>query len=215
MLPIFLSNPPCSPPSPSSSPSPSPIQTAPLPATRIRRAQRQWPHALPRLRQYPQPTKIRPLTLDSRALHPSRSEQRHDDAPPNGYRPQPPRLKRLYPTCRRRHERRPRHRPRPPIGRRQADQITKAGTQAIHEAALSDSPTIIRELVSNGADPNARTRDEQQTPLHLAAALGRLKALETLLALKADSKLKDASGLTPLQAAQRAGLTDAVALLKR
>lgn len=90
---------------------------------------------------------------------------------------------------------------------------TKAGTQPIHEAALGDSAPVIQELAAKGASINARTRDEQQTPLHLAASMGKLKAIQALLALHADATLKDTAGRTPLEAAQRAGLTDAAALL--
>lgn len=92
--------------------------------------------------------------------------------------------------------------------------VTKAGTQAIHEAALADSAAVIAELTKQGANPNALTREDQQTPLHLAAAMGKLKSLEALIGLKANPKLKDKKGMTPLEVARRAGLSEAVALLE-
>jgi ankyrin repeat protein len=93
--------------------------------------------------------------------------------------------------------------------------VSKAGTQPIHEAALGDGAAVIRELVLHGADRNARTRDDAQTPLYIAAAMGKMKAVEALVALGADLTIKDSQGRTPLDAAERAGLTDVVAFLKR
>ena len=93
--------------------------------------------------------------------------------------------------------------------------IRQAGTQPVHDAALGDSAGIIRELVKQGADMNARTRDDGQTPLHIAAGMGRMKALEALIALGADLTIKDFKGRTPVDAAERAGLTDVVTFLKR
>lgn len=95
------------------------------------------------------------------------------------------------------------------------DATSQAGTQPIHDAALGDSAEVIRELVAHGADVNARTRDENQTPLHIAAAMGRMKAMEALVALGADRTMKDSRGQTPLETAQRVGLTDVVAFLAR
>ena len=93
--------------------------------------------------------------------------------------------------------------------------ISEAGTHPIHDAALGDSAEVIRELVIHGADVNARTRDEAQTPLHIAASMGKMKAVETLVALGADLKIKDSKGRAPLDAAERAGLSDVSAFLKR
>jgi uncharacterized protein len=93
--------------------------------------------------------------------------------------------------------------------------ISQAGTQPIHDAALGDNAEVIRELVTQGADVNARTRDEDQTPLHFAAAMGKMKAVEALVALGAELTMKDSRGRTPLDAAERVGLTDVVAFLRR
>lgn len=92
---------------------------------------------------------------------------------------------------------------------------SQAGTQPIHDAALGDSAEVIRELVRQGADVNARTRDEAQTPLHIGAAMGKMKAVEALVALGADLTMKDTKGRTPLNAAERAGLNDVAAFLRR
>ena len=93
--------------------------------------------------------------------------------------------------------------------------VSQAGTQPIHDAALGGFAEVIRELATHGADVNARTRDEGQTPLHTAAVMGKMKAVETLVALGADLTIKDSRGRTPLEAAERAGLTDVVAFLRR
>ena len=93
--------------------------------------------------------------------------------------------------------------------------VSQAGTQPIHDAALSDSAEVIRELVAQGADVNARTRDERRTPLHTAATRGKLKAVEALLALGADVTIRDRDGRTALETAERVGLTEVAALLRR
>jgi ankyrin repeat protein len=93
--------------------------------------------------------------------------------------------------------------------------VSKAGTQPIHDAALGDSAEVIRELAIRGADINARTRDDAQTPLYIAAVMGKMKAVEALVALGADLTIKDSQGRTPVDAAERAGLTDVVAFLRR
>jgi ankyrin repeat protein len=95
------------------------------------------------------------------------------------------------------------------------DAVSQAGAQPIHSAALGDNGEVVRELVMRGADVNARTRDEAQTPLHFAAAMGKVKAVEALVELGADLTVKDSKGRTPLDAAERAGRTDIAAFLRR
>ncbi|HXB75318.1 MAG TPA: ankyrin repeat domain-containing protein [Candidatus Acidoferrales bacterium] len=93
--------------------------------------------------------------------------------------------------------------------------ISLAGTQPIHDAALGDCAEVIRELAMHGADMNARTRGDAQTPLHIAAAMGKMNAVEALVALGADLRVKDSNGRTPLEAAERADLANVVAFLRR
>lgn len=93
--------------------------------------------------------------------------------------------------------------------------VSQLGMQPIHDAALGDNPEVIRELVKSGANVNARTSDEALTPLHIAATMGKMKAVEVLVALGADLTIKNSVGQTPLETAQRAGLHEAVAFLRR
>ena len=95
------------------------------------------------------------------------------------------------------------------------DAVGPTGSQPIHDAALGDSGDTIRELVKHGADVNARTPDEARTPLHFAAAMGKKHAAEALVELGADLEARDSSGRTPLEAAERAGLKEVVAILRR
>jgi ankyrin repeat protein len=55
-------------------------------------------------------------------------------------------------------------------------------------------------LVSRGADVNAKD-DSGATPLYQAAAWGRLEAVDLLLQKAADKEVRNAEGLTALQAA--------------
>lgn len=94
------------------------------------------------------------------------------------------------------------------------DSFSPAGTQAIHDAALGGNPEVIRELIKHGASTAARSRQEGQTPLHFAASMGRMTALEALIALGADPASKDSKGLTALDVAERAGLAEVVTYLR-
>ena len=93
--------------------------------------------------------------------------------------------------------------------------VSKAGTQPIHDAALSDNPDVIQELVSRGADANALSRDGRQTPLHVAAGMGKLNAVKTLIAVGADQARTDNQGRTPLKIAERLGLAEVAAYLRQ
>ena len=53
------------------------------------------------------------------------------------------------------------------------------GTTGLHLAARH--PAAMRLLLDRGADPNARDRDDNATPLHFAAANGNLEGVRMLL----------------------------------
>lgn len=84
----------------------------------------------------------------------------------------------------------------------------------MHNAALGGHPELIRELAKHGTNINAPSRDGAQTPLHIAAAMGRLKAAEALMTLGANPTLQDFRGRTPLELAERAGLAAVATLLR-
>jgi len=95
------------------------------------------------------------------------------------------------------------------------DSISQEGTQPIHDAALGGSADVIRELAAHSADVNARTKGEGRTALHIAAAMGRIAAVEALVRLGADLHVKDSHGLTPVDAAERSGMTDVAVFLRQ
>jgi ankyrin repeat protein len=70
----------------------------------------------------------------------------------------------------------------------------------------------IRELLSHGANPNARG-NFGMTPLHLAVYMGDKEAAEILLDRGADPNIKDRAGGTPLHWAVAGGFPDLVELL--
>jgi len=82
---------------------------------------------------------------------------------------------------------------------------------------------IIKELITTAkrrpdalaAFVDRQDRRGQKTALHRAAYHGQLKAVETLLDCKADVKVKDRHGCTPLLAAANAKDVDEVGSLNR
>lgn len=73
----------------------------------------------------------------------------------------------------------------------------KAGASALHYAA---SPAVAQVLLGAGADLHAFDAD-RRTPLHYAAADGRLAVIQFLLDSRASMDLRDANGNRPLEAA--------------
>ena len=72
----------------------------------------------------------------------------------------------------------------------------------LHKAAYySGSVCVIQDLLSRGADVNARDKGSW-TPLHLASKNGHIDAIQCLLANGADLNIKDFKhGWTPLHVA--------------
>jgi ankyrin repeat protein len=82
-------------------------------------------------------------------------------------------------------------------------------------AARSNSPETIREAAESGADPNAHTSWDYNTPLHIAAIDGNMRAVNALLAAKASPNEIDEDGRTPLlMACHRVNTQAVVAILK-
>jgi ankyrin repeat protein len=85
--------------------------------------------------------------------------------------------------------------------------------QPLHSAAAREDVTIVRMLLTAGADPNARQQMDF-TPLHAAAQNGNSEMVEVLLAAGADPTLTSADGRTAADcAAERGhrGLADSLA----
>jgi ankyrin repeat protein len=68
-------------------------------------------------------------------------------------------------------------------------------------AVLADQSEIAEFLIEKGANLDARAKDEHGgTPLHWAAALGRIEMARRLIDAGADVNSEDDHGLTPLDA---------------
>lgn len=76
-----------------------------------------------------------------------------------------------------------------------------SGATPLHLAVLTDQRPVVEFLSENGADLGARAKDEHGgTPLHWAAALGRLETAKLLVGIGADVNAPDDHGYTPLDA---------------
>ena len=76
-----------------------------------------------------------------------------------------------------------------------------SGATLLHLAVLADQRGVVEFLSENGADLRARAKDEHGgTPLHWAAALGRMEMVKLLVTSGADVNAPDDHGYTPLDA---------------
>jgi ankyrin repeat protein len=88
--------------------------------------------------------------------------------------------------------------PRPAIGH---DAAQRRNSDPIHIAASRNHVSSVVELLTHGADPNAKMTGSDITPLSLAAEAGFVECVKVLLDFKADPNAKDASGVTALHRA--------------
>ena len=72
---------------------------------------------------------------------------------------------------------------------------------------------VVRWLIEHGADVNAKTSDDQETSLHLAATRGHFEIVRTLFKHNADINARGISGETPLHYASYYGHVDTVRFL--
>ena len=79
--------------------------------------------------------------------------------------------------------------------------VIASGATPLHMAVLSDQREVARLLVDEGANINARAKEEYGgTPLHWAAALGRVEMAGYLIDAGANVNAGDKNGYTPLDA---------------
>jgi ankyrin repeat protein len=91
---------------------------------------------------------------------------------------------------------------------------SRTGSFPIHTAALSGNTDIVQLLLDKGAEIDCRVLKTGETPLYYASSFGRTKTVELLLERGANPDIPDAKGLTPMAAAQKAGQTEVVSLLR-
>ena len=93
---------------------------------------------------------------------------------------------------------------------------SSAGVRPLHSALAHRDPEVssrlARKLLESGADPNVRQAGGW-TPLHQAAAHGRVDLVELLLARGADGGAESEDGSRPRDLAARAGHREVVARL--
>ncbi|KAK5125453.1 hypothetical protein LTR85_000562 [Meristemomyces frigidus] len=86
-------------------------------------------------------------------------------------------------------------------------------TDALYNAATSDSVDLVGDLLEHGADANAAIGELQRTALHQAAHLNHISCLTVLLRNGAVMSAEDAKGDTPLHLAAWSGHVEALSTL--
>lgn len=77
----------------------------------------------------------------------------------------------------------------------------KSGGTLLHAAVYYESKEMLEFLIKNGANVNATSKDDDETPLHLAAIMGRCEMAILLLENGADVNYRDDGLATPLHLA--------------
>eukprot|EP00026_Physarum_polycephalum_P012148 Phypoly_transcript_12424.p1 GENE.Phypoly_transcript_12424~~Phypoly_transcript_12424.p1 ORF type:complete len:363 (-),score=42.52 Phypoly_transcript_12424:6-1094(-) len=76
-------------------------------------------------------------------------------------------------------------------------------TTPLHSAVSGGFLDVVTTLLENGADPNYNLRDDVgESPLHVAALMGRLPIVEVLLKFRANVNSLDCFGATPVDYAK-------------
>jgi uncharacterized protein len=88
------------------------------------------------------------------------------------------------------------------------------GATALHEAMLQPNLSVVKLLLDNGFDPNARATRNGYTPLHFAVAANNVAAAKLLLQYGADKRIKCAKEMTPFDLARQSDKTAFISLLR-
>ena len=88
------------------------------------------------------------------------------------------------------------------------------GVAPIHGAARTNRLDVIKILLDNKADINLPTTTGKETPLHYAARFNNPDVVKLLLDNGASKDSKDASGITPYEAAKKENAEKVLPLLK-
>lgn len=88
------------------------------------------------------------------------------------------------------------------------------GIAPMHGAARTNHPEIVQILIDNKANVNLPTTGGKETPLHYAAKYNNPDVVKLLLEKGADKTAKDASGMTPYDAAKKDNADKVLNLLK-
>ena len=102
----------------------------------------------------------------------------------------------------------------PVVKRHSVNDRDKLGCTALHWAALNDRAELMRWLMSNGADKDAKANDGH-SPLHWAALKGHVLACKALLDAGCCVDMRDQWMFTPLIRAAQNGHCLVVVLLLR
>lgn len=86
------------------------------------------------------------------------------------------------------------------------------GYSNIFDAAKDNCLDMIKSYLQSGVEVNSKN-DQDETPLHIASASGRTRAIELLLSEGADLEINDRDGMTSLHRAVKKGHTHTVELL--
>jgi ankyrin repeat protein len=90
------------------------------------------------------------------------------------------------------------------------------GKTLLHKAAELGKISVVKYLVSNGADIHARTKDgEDDTPLHLAVKIGNIDVVQFLVSNGADVLARDCHYWTPLDVANMPYKPEVITCLKQ
>jgi len=88
------------------------------------------------------------------------------------------------------------------------------GATALHEAMMQPNTTVVKLLLENGFDPNARATKNGYTPLHFAVAANNIAAARLLLQYGADKRIRCLKGNTPLDIAKQSDKGAFISLLR-